>query len=213
MDALIPNQLVVAVGPRCAGKTHWMTIAIEKSKGRLRQVKSNTTRAMRPPPDDESDRRAYNFWTEEEFDREIAAGRLIKTGKHSSFRYGLHIPSIEAHLAESHGIIALMPDAAEMLYKLMHRKFPTIVVVFRPSIALLLKNMKRRGGLDNLQSKLAVMKESYRVKTRAWEIPILEFPLDGSDDDKYILLWLNPENNNLGVVDFYEQTLYPGETI
>ena len=185
------NVLIVPVGARCSGKNYWTDKAIEIFTG-LRILKSNTTRPKRPPPDDKIDECSYYFWTDKQFEDEIAAGRLIQTGEHSGFRYGLHLPYIEKELICGSGAIPLLPTAAEMIYDYFHDKFRVLIIVFRPTIHLLAKNRERRGEKTDL---VKIIAEDNNLRDREWRAPVLPFSLNGTDEDEKILELFDPERS------------------
>lgn len=184
----MPNALIIPVGARCSGKNHWADKALAKWPETLCLVKSNTTRPSRR---DGVDERAYNFWTEKEFDEELSTGRMIQTGKHSGFRYGLHLPAIEAELNQKSGVLPLMPDAAEMAYLHFNPKFPVRIIILRPTLCLLLMNMGRRGIKDG-KIILAIIKEDSDLRARTWKTPVTIFDLDGTAADEKILELFDP---------------------
>lgn len=189
----MPYSLIVPVGARCSGKNYWTDKAIEAFLG-LRILKSNTTRPKRSPPDDKIDECAYYFWTERQFDDEIAAERLIQTGEHSGFRYGLHLGNIEKELHYSSGVIPLIPSAAEMVYDYFHAKFPVRIIVLQPTIHLLAKNRERRGEKTDL---VKIIAEDNNLRDREWRVPVACFDLNDTPADAKILELFDP-NTDLG---------------
>jgi guanylate kinase len=184
----MPNVLIVPVGARCSGKSYWTEKAIDKFTG-LRIIKSNTTRPMRKPPHDEIDKCSYYFWSEAEFDAEIAAERLVQTGEHSGFRYGLHIPYIERELSVGSGVIPLIPTAAEMIYEKLTPRFEVRIIVFKPTSHLLMLNLHRRNIEDK---KYSAIKEDADLHDFVWRVPVKTFELNGTPIDEKILDLFDP---------------------
>ncbi len=186
------NTLIVPVGARCSGKNYWTDRAIERFTS-LRILKSNTTRPRRAPPQDKIDDCAYYFWTDDEFDRAIAKGRLAQTGAHSGFRYGLNLPYLEKELAHGSGIIPLIPSAAEMIHDRFHQKFPVRIIVLRPTIHLLSQNRLRRGEKTDL---VTIIAEDNDLRARQWAAPVfITFELNGTPKDEEILKLFDPERS------------------
>ncbi len=157
----------------------------------LKIILSNTTR---PSRQDGVDERTYHFWANAEFDREIAAGRLIETGSHSGFRYGLHIPYIEAELGQKNGVIALIPSAAEMIFGRLNDAFSVKILALQPSFSLLMANTHRRGIKTNGEI-LTAIREDTELRLRKWAIPITAVDLNGTPEDEKILDLFNPERS------------------
>lgn len=181
------NKLFILVGSRCSGKNYWADKALNKYPS-LTLVRSNTTRPSRK---DGVDERSYNFWTEDEFDQEIASGRLILTGHHSGFRYGLHIALIENQLKQNSGILPLMPDAAEMIYHKINNNFTVKIIVLQPTTTLLMQNIRRRG-IKNQQDIRSVILEDAEIRNRIWSAPVAAVNIYGTTKDEKILKLFNP---------------------
>lgn len=144
--------LMVVVAPRAIGKTYWIERILAEHPDRLRRVKTTTTRL----PRDDADRTAYNFVTEDEFSKRLAAGEFLEHDVYRGARYASSLRTIEDVLLASHGIMALTPVGAAAVWGLRNRYSVRIVRLVPSDDAMVIRNLDRRGITEEDQRRLLV---------------------------------------------------------
>ncbi len=83
------NRLIAVVGSRAVGKTYWIDhlIRMYDDLGILRRIRNTTTRK----PRDNKDHLYYNFFSKEEFRRDIKARHFLDHDTHYCDYYGFSI--------------------------------------------------------------------------------------------------------------------------
>lgn len=136
-----PHYLVALVGPSGVGKTFWSGRLIERFGGKLRRIKSTTTRS----PRDERDYESYNFVSREDFERGVNERRFLEWDEYLGNYYGSSLEEIKKTLKEDHGIFAITPKGAEALYCRRCEINLVIILLVPASLEVMKQNFAKRG--------------------------------------------------------------------
>ncbi len=184
------NTLFILVGASCAGKTYWTKRAL-KHYPKLQIVKSNTTRPIRPPPDEADDRLIYNFLTQKEFDLKLRNGEFFQQATARGYHYSLAEKDFTDVLDKTDGVIALLAPDAENIADKYGIKYRTSIILLRPSLEMLIANARRRGMYD-ADSVRKILQEDNALLERVWRLNPIRFRPDGTGEDEKLLELFEP---------------------
>ncbi len=176
-------RLIALVGPRAVGKTFWTDALISFYGNRLARIRNTTTRQ----PRDDRDRLSYNFISEEEFRRGIAAGYFLEHDIYHDVYYGSSMNSILETLADRHGIFAITPSGAQALYNKRFRINLSIIFLRVKSEAILRRNLTHRGIIDRGEQEKLLQEARQFTLAEDIEHQVIELTGDVNIDEQQLL--------------------------
>jgi guanylate kinase len=169
------GKLIVLSGPSGSGKSTVVARALAPGDLNVRLAVSATTR---PPRRGEVDGRNYHFWTREQFDAAVAAGRFLEWADVYGQRYGTLKDEVDPFLARGESVLLEIDVQGA---KEVRRQRPDCVMVFLRSSSLeeyeRRLRARRSESEETLQRRVAAARQELACAD-AYEYQVINDNLD-----------------------------------